>query len=70
MKKDRSIAALAGAGRHREWSLLRVRSAGSRILRGQGRGFLAGSGGVGDIEVDVMPPEPRGAPPNSPQSVH
>jgi hypothetical protein len=26
--------------------------------------------GVGDIEVDVMPPEPRGAPSKSPQSVH
>ena len=25
---------------------------------------------AGDIEVDVMPPEVRGAPPNSPQSVH
>ncbi len=32
--------------------------------------WLTGGPWVGDIEVDIMPPEPRGAPPNSPQSVH
>jgi len=31
---------------------------------------IFGSVRVGDIEVDVRPPGPRGAPPNSPRSVH
>jgi hypothetical protein len=45
--------------------------AGSSGLKVPQHDFLAGDlFRAGDIEVDVKPPEPRGVPPNSPQTGH